>query len=231
MATEETELTPDLTDSPGFQEELTLEMWDGNDAAKGKLLLAWGMRVEKAIHKAFPTLSIGDIEDVVAEAIKRFWKWRANYDPEKATIYTMLYRFAEHVACEYRSGRYKWQKERIREVGLDAEFFQDIAVDDEDAEEQDTDDPVKPNPLQRALKDCFEQISELQQEILQHYADANGYEVDSATIGKELGNKHKNGVPIPGGTIRTNKSRAWDSINKCMKKKNFDLKELGYINE
>ncbi len=215
---------------PSIQEDLTLRVWDGDESAKGELLVLWGARVELAIRKSFPTLSDEDSEDVVAEAIRRFWVWRDKYDPNRATIFTMLFKFAEQVAIEFRSGRVKWQQSQLLEKGVDAEFFQRVESPEPAVDPPDDAGP-KVSPLQKALAECFATLSALQRDILQRYADAGGYELDAATVGKDLGDTHKNGVPIPGGTIRTNKSRAWDSMDICMKKKNFDLKKLGYTNE
>ncbi len=164
------------------------------------------------------------------EAIRRFWIWREKYDPSKAKIFTMLFKFSDQVATEFRSGRLRWQQEQNLEQGVDADFFERVEalgpVDDPP-----DDAGPKASPVQKTLADCYGALSELQRNILSCYSDAGSYEVDAATIGKELGNKHKNGVPIPGGTIRTTKSRAWDSLDMCMKKKGFDLKALGYSND
>ena len=217
-------------DTTNLQEELTLKLWGGDDTVKGDILRHAGLAVEKAIHRGYPKLSDVDAEDVVAEAIQRFWIWRDRYDPNRASVFTMLYKFANHVASEHRGGRLKCQKQRIREVGVDAEFFQQIEAPEPDSIPAD-DQGVHASPVQKALADCFHALSNLQQDILHRYADAGLYELDAATVGKELGNKHKNGVPIPASTVRANRSRAWDSIDLCMKRKNFDLKALGYSNE
>lgn len=192
--------------------------------------MACAGRLERAIRLAFPGLSAEDAEDVVAEAICRFWLWRNKFDPKRAKLFTMLYRFAEQVAIEARTGRLKWQKSQILEKGVDAEFFERVEAP-RVMEDPPDDTGTKQSAVQRALADCFESLPDLQKDILQRYADACGYEIDAATIGKDLGDKHKDGVPIPGGTIRTNKSRAWATLDLCMKKKNYDLRALGYSND
>jgi len=218
------------TAAANINDDLTLKLWDGDESAKGELLIACGGRVEVAIKRAFPALSAEDAEDVVGEAIRRFWIWRDKFNPTKAKLFTMLYKFADQVGVEYRTGRLKWQQAQIMERGVDAEFFQRVAAP-EPAEEPSDDSGTKPSAVQRALAECFGALSDLQKDILQRFADARGYEIDAATVGKDLGDKHKGGVPIPGGTIRTNRSRAWESLDACMKKKNFDLGTLGYTDE
>lgn len=219
-----------LTQSPEVDEDLTLKLWGGDDSAKGELLVHWGGRVEVAIRKRFPRLSAENAEDVVAVAIQRFWIWREKFDPSKSSIFSRLYKFAEYVANEHAAGRLKQHQSRIKEKGADAEFFANIAAPAEEPEPPD-DKGAWPTPVQRALQECFGQLSLLQQGILRSYGEAGSYELDAAALGVELGREHKEGVPIPGGTIRTNKSRAWDAMDLCMKRKNFDLKALGYSND
>jgi DNA-directed RNA polymerase specialized sigma24 family protein len=213
-----------------LDEDLTLKLWEGDESAKGELLVHWGNKLVAAIHKSFPTLSAEDVEDVVCEAIQRFWVWREKYDPSKSSIGSRLYWFADKVATEFRAGQVKKHRARIREKGVDSEFFAGIASAVDEPEPPDDKAP-SPSPVQRALQECFKALSDLQRDILRAYGDAGSYELDAASLGVELGGKHKSGVPIPAGTIRTNKSRAWDAMELCMKKKSFDLAALGYSNE
>ena len=226
----DSETMDNKTELAELQDDLTLRMWEGDDSAKGELLVRWGGRVEKAIRHAFPSLTAEDAEDVVGEAIQRFWVWREKYDPQQSSIGSRLYWLAEKVAMEFRSGRLKQHRARIKERGVDAEFFSQIeAPVPDDKPPDETEEPQ--SPLQTALKDCFDSLSELQQDILRAYSESGDYPLEAATLGKELGEKHKGGVPIPAGTIRTNKSRAWDSIEKCMKRKNYDLAAMGYSDD
>ncbi len=216
---------------PADQDDLTLRLWEGDDSAKGDLLRAWGGKILRAIGKRYPRLSEHDREDVVAEAIARFWQYyREIYDPALGTIGTLLYKIAVGVASERATGRYAWQKAMLKEHGHDAEFFARIEVNEPDEEPPD-DVGAEKSPVQSALAECFDALSALQQDILFSYGSARANSLDASVVGRDLGNKHKNGVPIPAGTIRTNKSRAWDLLDKCMRKKGFDLNALGYTNE
>lgn len=221
----------DGTPGASLQDDLTLRVWGGDDSAKAELLVAWGGRVERAIAKAYPTLSGDDPEDVVAEAIRRFWEWRDKYNPDKASIMTMLYRFADQVAVERVTGRLNWQNQQIREKGLDADCFK--RADDGPIDDPPDDAGAKRSPVQTGLAECYEKLVPLQQDILRAYGEAQSKEfpLDAASLGTELGKKHKNGVPIPGGTIRVNKLRGWENLDACMKRKGFDLKAMGYFDE
>jgi DNA-directed RNA polymerase specialized sigma24 family protein len=221
---------PDGPEHTDLDHDLTLKLWGGDDTAKAELLHAWGVVVEKAIRKAYPALKGDDPEDVVAEGIQRFWLWRDKYDPNVASIMTMLYMFAEQVAIERRTGKLNWQRQQIRERGVDADFFERVKARPELPEPPDDAGP-KQSPFQRQLAECFSKLPALQQDILQAYGDAGHYPLDATALGIELGKKYKDGSPIPGGTIRGYKSRAWETLDLCMKKKNFDLEAMGYFDE
>lgn len=211
------------------EEALTLRMWDGDDNVRGELLVRLGTTLINAIRKSYPSLSADEAEDVVCEAIVRFWVWREKYDPAKSSIRSRLYWFATRVAMEYVGGVVKKHQGRIREKGVEAEFFESIPAE-MDEPEPDDDHGKQPSPIQRSLRECFSKLSDLQREILQAIAEAGAYGVDAGELGVRLGDKFKDGVPIPAGTIRTNKSRAWESLDLCMKSKGFDLTALGYTN-
>lgn len=213
-----------------LQDDLTLKLWDGDDSAKGAILKAWGGRTMLAIIKGYPSLSADEIEDVISESMLRFWVYREKYDPARAKIGTLLYKIATRVASEHISGQLSWQKARIKEEGRDAQFFADIQADEPVTEPPD-DVSAKPSPVQKALADCYAALPDLQRDILQAYGQAGHYPLEAATLGKEMGHKHKQGVPIPAVTIRVYRKRAWDNLELCMKKKNFDLQALGYTDE
>lgn len=212
------------------EDDLILRMWDGDDSAKGDILKAWGGCVLKSIRNAYPSLSEEDIEDVVCEAMKRFWVYRMEYDPNRAKVGTVLYVIAKNVAMEHISGRLNWQKAKLMEKGKAAEFFENILTPITEEDPPD-DTESKQSPIQRALEECWKALPPLQQDILRAYGDAGSYPMEAATLGIELGQKHKQGTPIPGGTIRVNKMRGWDSIERCMKKKNHDISYLRSTNE
>lgn len=213
------------------QDDLTLKLWDGDESAKGELVSVYAGKVQAAIQREFPALTEADAEDVVAEAIRRFWEWRDNYDPERASLQTVVYGIAIKVASEFRSGRYKWQKIRFRQVddpvGLFDQRHHINPPDDPDPE------PPEPEDAMAAdVRAAFDSLSELQQDILRAYADAEAsdFDLDAGDLGKELGIKHKDGVPIPASTIRVNKMRAKEAIEKKLARAGHDLKAKGYTN-
>ncbi len=207
------------------EDDLVLRMWDGDDSAKGDILKSWGGPVELMIRKSYPRLSAIDLEDVVCEAMVRFWEYREDYDPQRARVGTVLYRIATRVASEHISGQLAWQKSRLKEESRDPDFFEEILNPTLGEDPTDDTGPTQ-SPIQRSLEECWKALPDLQQEILQAYADAGSYPLEAVTLGKELGLKYKEGVHIPAGTIRVYKKRGWDSIEKCMKKKGHDITNL-----
>ncbi|MCC6361275.1 MAG: hypothetical protein IT450_21260 [Phycisphaerales bacterium] len=213
---------PTLTET---DDDLALRLWDGDDSVKGDILKAWGGRVLLAIRKCYPGLSEQDAEDVVCEAVVRFWEYREKYDPKRAKVGTLLYKIATRVAAEHISGQLSWQKARLKEECRVAEFFEEVlaSAPNEDPPE---DTGPKQSPFQRALEECWKAISPLQRDILRAFGDAGSYPLEAATLGKELGVKYKGGTPIPGVSIRGEKKRGWDNIELCMKRKNHDISHL-----
>lgn len=212
------------------KEELTLKLWGGDDSAKADLVMRYATTVQKMIAARFRDVIAADIEDAVCEAIIRFWAWRDNYDPDQASIQTLLYRLAVRVIGEHRSGKYKWQKSKAREEAADPEWW---AAIQQEAEGSGEDEEEPPSKLLRAVKKAFENLDPMQQEILGTYRDAflGSHEVVAAELGVELGEKFKGGVPIPGGTVRVNKLRAIKRFVAEMKKLGFNMTEMGFINE
>lgn len=217
----------DETEAADLQDELALRAWDGDESVKAELLMAWFVPLDRWLGGEFPALTEADREDVVAEAIKRFWEWRDEFDPAKAKIQTVLFKIARRVACEYRSGRRAWQKAALRERSAAPSSLEALL------ETSDTEEVPKgeTSALTSALADAFAELSELEQDIWRAYADAGDFKLDAAQLGRELGEKHKEGVPIPAGTIRVYKSRAKDRMMAAMKKRGFDLEAMGYTDE
>ena len=210
------------------QEELVLRIWDGDEAAKGELVMQAAPAVLAIIAMNYPRLDEATVEDVVSEAIVQFWAWRANYDPEKASLQTCIYRIADHVAIELVTGRRKWQKARKKEAGGDAyrpdlvekKHLIDTALDEIEA---------KKSPLLQNLAEAFTKLSPVERDIWWAFAKAasNDHELDAGGLGIELGRIHNGGVPYPAGTIRTYKSRAKQRLQLEMKRRGFNLQSIG----
>tara|TARA_R110002126_G_scaffold178268_2_gene327196 strand:- start:1305 stop:1961 length:657 start_codon:yes stop_codon:yes gene_type:complete len=209
--------------SANLTEDLTLRAWENDESVLGELVLSYAGKLERAIANEFRRFSPAEVEDVVAEAIKRFWEGRHDFDGQK-NIGAYLYRIAQHVACELVSGRLNWQKSRNLERSIDLFLVEsDGGVPVSDLEELESQNPKICDDLNEVVR----QLSEIQQDVIWAYAFAGDFELDSAHLGRELGNKYKDGIPIPAGTIRQYKKRAKDKIFSEMNKRGYDLEKLG----
>lgn len=213
-----------------WQEDATLKLMGGDESVITDILNRWAEPLGRTICKRYSALSNADAEDVVAVAVWRLWRWREQYDGSQGSIKAVLYKIARRIAEDWRCGKSKWQQAKLYEQGTDPEdLSQHLAR--ATGEDDGSEEPSKVPPLHSALAGVFADLPALQREIWQTYADAGGFEVDASALGRELGRKHNNGVPYPGGTIRGYKSRAKETIVREMKKNGFDLKALGYIHD
>lgn len=199
------------------EDDLALRVWDGDETVLPDLLLYCAGSIEAAIARRPGMKSIA--EDIVAEAIARFWKYRQQYDGRRS-LRCYLYRIAVNVAKEYAAGRLKWQRARNLEAPVDGELVGETdGVSDADSDET----VKKPEPLHQALSEVVGKLSALFRDIIQAYANAGNCPPDAAELGIEMGRRHNHGVPYPAGTIRQYKKRARDTIVLEMKKLGFDL--------
>ena len=77
----------------------------------------------------------------------------------------------------------------------------------------------------KAFAKEFENLDPVEKDIWQAFADSGDYELSAAELGRELGLKYKNGVPIPAATIRQTKRRAKLKLIGSLKGKGFDMSE------
>lgn len=206
-----------------LDDELVLRAWDDDQSVQGELLVHYGGTLERVISYQYDRLSPDQVEDVIAEAIMRFWEWRHNFDGLRS-IRACLYRIATRVASELVSGRLNWQKSRNLERPFDRSDFEEK----NDNTESKLDKIEQGHPkICEDLNRVIEKLPEIQQDVIWAYGLADDFELDAAHLGLELGDKYKDGVPIPAGTIRQYKKRAKDKIISEMRTRGHDLERLG----
>jgi len=214
----------------GQEDELILSIWEGDENAKAQLIDRYVPALERSIAGRFRRLHSGEVEDVVAEAILRFWTRRDKFDPAKIRLEVCLYRTAAQVASEYTSGRLKWQKARRLERRVDESTLSEIEQPDEVEDQLDRLESEK-SALIKAFGEEFAKLSPIERDIWQAFADAGDFELDASQLGIEMGEKYKGGVSYTGVNIRQYKHRAKQKLVGAMKARGFDLKSLGYTNE
>lgn len=215
----------ETTPAAELQDDLTLKLWEGDESAKAKLVIALSPSIEAAIACRFTQLSEVEIEDVVAEAIARLWRARENYDPNKAPLRAYLYKIAVNVANEYTAGRYNWQKARLLAPATDPDLLAEVLADDAVEEQLDALEAKNPELL-RAVAEAVTALPDNQRAVIEIFAHSAPREVNAGQVGKELGEK-LNGVPIPAGTIRQWKKRARDTVIRRLSELGFDLTNVG----
>lgn len=208
---------------PQLDDDLVLRAWEDDESVQGEILVRCGGALERVIARQFARLSSVEVEDVVAEAIKRFWKWRHKFDGRRS-VRACLYRIATRVAAELVSGRLNWQKARNLERPCD--HF-DFEAKNDDAEAKLDGIEQRQPKICEDLGRVIEKLPEIQQDVIWAYGLAGDCELDVAHLGRELGEKYKDGVPIPAGTIRQYKKRAKDTIFSNMRALGYDLERLG----
>lgn len=209
--------------STELDDDLALRAWEDDESVQGEILIHYGGTLECVVAKQFPRLSSVEVEDVIAEAIKRFWEWRHDFDGSQS-VRACLYRIAHHAASELVSGRLKWQKARNLERTFEEVNFEE--KNDGTESKLDEIENKRPN-ICEDLKQVIEKLPAIQQDVIWAYGLADDYELDAAHLGRELGEKYKDGIPIPAGTIRQYKMRAKDKIFSEMSKLGHDLGRLG----
>lgn len=200
-----------------LQDAIALKVFDGDESAITDMLIHYGPRIERALLERFRgTLTVEDIEEVISDAVRRFWSIRTEYDDKKASIRWLLYVIARRQARDVL--RLGWRKAKLLELNVEREFLEGQYVDERHVGAAAPDDPPAPEAIARrdqAVRDALAELPDVQRAILEHDALADD-EVDSAELGRQLGG-------IPGGTIRVYRSRAKEAFRKGMKKRGFDV--------
>lgn len=206
-------------------DDLTLRVWEGDESVLGDLLISFALPIERAINLRFPSISATDAEDVVAEAIMRFWRSRDRYD-NKQSLGAYLYTIAVNVASNLVSGHLNWQKSRNLGQETDDGWLQQLKQPNETSGRLDAVESEQPG-ICKALKGVLSKLSAIERDVIEVYALAGNHPVKSEMLGIELGRKHYGGVPIPAGTIRQYKLRAKKKIATEMRPLGYDLENLG----
>ena len=200
-----------------LQDAIALKVFDGEESALADMLVHYGPRIERGLLKKYPgLLSLEDIEEIISDALRRFWSARDRYDDRKGSIRWLLYIIACRRARDVL--RLGWRRAKLVEVDVEKEFLESQYVDDRHVGASISVDPPaseQANQRQQSVRDVLAELPDIQRQILEHDALAEE-EVDSTELGRRLGG-------IPGGTIRVYRSRARDAFRKGMKKRGHDV--------
>jgi len=79
----------------------------------------------------------------------------------------------------------------------------------------------------KAIAESLEKLSVIERAVIEAYAVADGVSINAGALGIELGKQHCGGVPIPAGTIRQHKFRAKNKLVTDMRKRGYELENIG----
>ena len=194
-----------ISTNPVTDDDITLRVWEGDESVLAELVMKHFGVLERFVAREFPSLGFVQPEDIVGEGIRRFWKCRDRYDGSRP-IRSYLYEFVRHVAMETVARRFKWMKS----AALECQAPVDQACDGQDGKLESRLDEIEESTpkLLGAVKQAMSRLKPIHREILEAYAFCGSVEPDAASLGRELGEKFNNGVPMPAGTVRVNKLRA-----------------------
>jgi len=201
-----------------LQDHIALKVFDNDESALTDILKFYAPAIEKIIsckYRGF--LKSEDVEEIVCDAIRKFWDARKNYDDKRGTIRALLYKIADNTAKDVL--RLGWQKTSRLERSVDKEYLEqnlrcDAHLNQIEEDEENSHSEKYENRL-KAVKEVLEELPHIQRKILMEDAMA-GDEVESAELGKRLGG-------IPAVTIRVYRSRAKEAFRKGMKKRGFEV--------
>jgi RNA polymerase sigma factor (sigma-70 family) len=208
----------DFKSEQDLQDAIVLKVFDGDESAITDMLIHYGPRLEKSLARRFQgKLTAEDIEEILSDALRKFWSFRAKYDDKKCSIRWLLYVIARRRARDVlRAG---WRKAKGLELDIEKEFMELQYADERHVNASVPDDPP-PNETDakrdQAVRDTLAEMHEVQRQILEHDALAED-EIDATELGRRLGG-------IPGGTIRVYRTRAKEAFQKGMKKRGYDVR-------
>ena len=201
-----------------IHEEIALKVLCNDQTALEDILRHYSGALERALVGRFNgSLSLEDAEDVVCEAVRRFWQHRATYDDKKGSVRCLLYVIARNLALDLLK---KGRRRRSREVCVEQDHLAELARIDRHLNHVDADDGGVLEPesqaRQEAARRVLASLPEVQRQILTEDMLAEDDGVEAAELGARLGG-------LPASTVRVYRKRARDAFRKGMSKLGFDL--------
>lgn len=178
----------------------------GDERRLEDVIRTCGSAVRAVVARRYATaLGSADVDDVLAVAIHRIWKYRAKLTSVDSPRAWFL-RIADNVARDLL--RYGWQKARQLEVRTERAWLESIA------EPPTPDTPANHTEnaaLTKALREIVAELPTIQAQII--WADAMHSDglVPSEDLAREL--------DIPQGTVRVYRKRALERVRKEIKKR------------
>jgi RNA polymerase sigma factor (sigma-70 family) len=178
----------------------------GDESALEAILYQLGPIVASGLRRRYVVLNSQDVEDILATALYRLWRYRKKYDPAKASLKALLCRIADNVAKNlFRLG---WQKLRQQEVEVDA-YSKYVCP------QKRVSGTAKTAKLIEDLQQVLAKLPAVYRHIVLADAYARDRVADSELLADEL--------DIPSGTVRVYRNRAMTTIRLEMRKRGYKV--------
>ncbi len=197
---------------------LAISLLDDNEDALKEMLRRYGPDIIKVLHAKFTlrlkSLTLEDIEDVVAVAIHRIWDARKVYDDKQQSLRVWFYCIAENVAKDVL--KHGWYKARRLERNPGQDWLEarpDCAV--HEPQMQKKDERRKESKRMQDLATVVNKLPEVQRRILLTDAAMRDGVASSELLANEL--------DIPVAHVRVYRFRGMATVRKEMTKLGHDI--------
>jgi RNA polymerase sigma factor (sigma-70 family) len=179
-----------------------------DDEVLGLILRTYGPAIAAVLQRRYLVLNEHDIEDVLASALFRLWRFRKRLDVTRGSLATLLLRIADNIVRDlFKEG---WRKLRLHEAAApDPAELPAVLVPEPAAEKS----AAENDRVQQDVRAIIDRLPDAYRFIV--LADANARErvASAEMISEEL--------EIPAGTVRVYRNRAMAAIRR-------ELRQLGY---
>ncbi|MEM7811329.1 MAG: sigma-70 family RNA polymerase sigma factor [Planctomycetota bacterium] len=210
----------DTSTSADADDELAIGIWDGDPSTFAKLIREHLSPIQHYIRKRFPSLR-AQAEDIASDAFARAYQYRDRFKAG-AKPRPWLIKIAHNCALDMHTRQKADQKAR-EEVSAELRNREERDRAQRRADRIETGEPK----VIKNVRECLDAIGEPYRSVLMAYSECGEVEPDAATIGREVGRIHDNGVPRPAATIRKQRERGQKKLEAELRKRGIDANSLG----
>jgi RNA polymerase sigma factor (sigma-70 family) len=188
--------------------DLKEQLIRSDEEVLGAILRTYGAPVAALLRRRYSVLNDHDIEDVLASALFRLWRYRKQLDTTRGSLGTLLLRIADNIVRDlFKEG---WRKLRLHEASpLDPQELARLFVPTAAAESS----TANNGQLGHDVRVIIDRLPDAYRFIVLADANARDRVASAEMISEEL--------EIPAGTVRVYRNRAMATIRR-------ELRQMGY---